>query len=199
MKAKIISVALLVSLVFFSGCASTSEHKGAAVGAGAGAAAGAIAGALSGHGATGAIVGGLIGALVGGAIGHYAYDKPKEREQTAKVYNYNPSQGPVLTIENAVVSPATASPGDLVDLKMTYAVLNPSKDAETKITEIREITHNGELVGKPEITVTRTDGTYNSTVPLRLPTNTPKGEYRVKTMIQSANAKDTKEVRFTVR
>jgi hypothetical protein len=62
MKWKIISVALVVSLVFFSGCATTSEeHKGAAVGAGAGAAAGAIAGALTGHGATGAIVGGVIG------------------------------------------------------------------------------------------------------------------------------------------
>jgi hypothetical protein len=199
LKTKIISVVLVVILVSLLGCASTEDHTGAAVGAGAGAAAGAIAGALTGHGATGAVVGGLIGALVGGAIGHYAYDKPKEREQTAKSYNYNPSQGPVLTIENAAVSPETVSPGDLVDLKMTYAVLNPSKDAETKITEVREITHNGELVGKPEITVTRTDGTYNSNVPLRLPTTAPKGQYRVMTTIQSANAKDTKEMRFTVR
>ena len=103
-----------------------------------------------------------------------------------------------LPPKDIVASPKTVKPGDLVDLRMTYAVLNPSKNADTKITEIREITHNGELVGKPEVTVSRTDGTYNSTVPLRLPANAPKGEYKVKTTIQSANAKDTREMRFTV-
>ena len=199
MKFKIVSAVLVCSLVLFVGCAGVEEHRGAAVGAGAGAAAGAIAGALTGHGATGAVIGGLIGGLVGGAIGHYAYDKPREREQTAKVYNYNPAQGPVLTIESATSSPQTVRPGDLVDLKMTYAVLNPSQGSETKITEIREIRHNGELVGKPEITVTRTDGTYNSNIPLRLPTNAPKGEYTVMMMVQSANAKDTREMKFSVK
>jgi len=199
MRFKIISVVLIVSVTSFFGCSTLSEHKGATVGAGAGAAAGAIAGGLSGHGTTGVVIGALIGGLVGGAIGHYAYDKTREREQTAKVYNYNPAQGPVLTIENAVASPQTVKPGDLVDLRLTYAVLNPSKGAETKITEAREITHNGQLFGKPEITVSRTDGTYNSNVPLRLPANAAKGEYKVQTTIQSANAKDTREMRFTVR
>jgi hypothetical protein len=199
MKVKIISVVLVFSFVLFAGCSQVMEqHSGAAVGAGAGAATGAVVGGIAGRNVTGVIIGGLIGGLVGGALGHYAYDKPKEREETAKVYNYNPSQGPVLTIENIVASPQTVKPGGLVDLRMTYAVLNPSKNADTKITEIREITHNGELVGKPEVTVSRTDGTYNSTVPLRLPANAPKWEYKVKTTIQSANAKDTREMRFTV-
>ncbi|MCG6535944.1 MAG: glycine zipper domain-containing protein [Syntrophales bacterium LBB04] len=200
MNSRIVSVILVFSLVLFVSCSQImEEHSGAAVGAGAGAATGAVVGAIAGRNVTGAIVGGLIGGLVGGAVGHYAYDKPKEREQTAKVYNYNPSQGPVLTIENAVASPQTVNPGDLVDLKLTYAVLNPVQNAETKITEIREIRHRDELVGKPEVTVTRTDGTYNSSVPLRLPANASKGDYRVITTVQSASAKDTKEMRFTVR
>jgi len=46
---------------------------------------GAVVGGIAGRNVTGVIVGSLIGGLVGGALGHYAYDKPREREQTAKV------------------------------------------------------------------------------------------------------------------
>jgi hypothetical protein len=174
------------------------EHRGAAVGAGAGAATGAVAGAVIGKGAGAVIAGGLIGALVGGMVGTYAYDMPRTREQTAKTYNYRASQGTILTIETASVSPQVAYPGDVVNLNMTYAVLNPSPNAEINITEIREITHHNELVGNPEVRVVRTDGTYNSTIPLRLPPNAAKGTYKVRTMVQSSNAKDTREMHFTV-
>ncbi len=199
MKLKKVSTGLVLLLLFSAACSSImEEHRGAAVGAGAGAATGAIVGGVAGRNVTGVVLGSLIGGLVGGALGHYAYDMPRQREDTARVYQYNPSQGPVLTIENAAASPQAVRPGDLVDLKMTYAVLNPARNAETRITEIREITLNGELVGKPEITVTRPDGTFNSSVPLRLPATASKGVYRVRTSVQSANARDTREMRFTV-
>lgn len=201
MKARIISAVLCSTLILWlMGCETVmTEHKGAAVGAGAGAATGAVAGAVIGKGAGAAIIGGLIGGLIGGAIGHYAYDKPRTKEQTAKTYNYQPSQGTILTIENASTSPQIARPGDVVNLNMTYAVLNPSPNAETNITEIREITHNNQLVGNPEVRVVRTDGTYNSTIPLRLPPNAGKGDYKVRTIVQSSNAKDTREIHFTVK
>lgn len=81
---------------------------------------------------------------------------------------------------------------------MTYAVLNPSPEARVAITETREITYRGELVGKPEVRVDRTDGTYTSTVPIRLPTTANEGTYRVRITIQSEDAKDTKELTFRV-
>jgi FtsP/CotA-like multicopper oxidase with cupredoxin domain len=201
MKTKIVSLIVCFAFVLASaGCSTVmEEHKGAAVGAGAGAAAGGIMGAIIGKGVGAVVVGSLIGALLGGAIGHFAYDQTRTKEQTAKTYNYKPSQGRVLTIENALASPATVRPGDTVDLKMTYAVLNPSENAKTKITEIREITYQGDLVGKPEVTVEQTDGTYTTTVPLRLPSNAAKGTYRVKMMVQSDSAKDTRETTFTVQ
>lgn len=200
MRSRIIaSVLVFVFILSFASCETVmTEHKGAAVGAGAGAATGAVAGALIGRGAGAVVVGGLIGGLLGGVVGNYAYDQPRNREQTAKAYNYNTSQGTVLTIENVSASPQTIRTGNLVDLKMTYAVLNPSANVQTNITEIREITHDGELVGKPEVRVTRGDGTYDSTVPLRLPSNAPKGQYKVTMTVQSDNAKDTRETRFTV-
>ena len=175
------------------------EHRGAAVGAGAGGAVGGIAGAVIGHGTGAVVAGALIGALVGGVVGHFAYDQQRTKEQTASTYKYNESKGTVLSIEKAFTSPPTVRPGEVVDLKVTYALITPSSSTKTKITEIREITYKGEMVGRPEVRVEHSDGTYTSTVPLRLPTSAGKGTYRVKTMVESQYAKDTRETTFTVQ
>ena len=199
-KQKLISSVVIITFItVLSGCQSIpQEHKGAATGAGVGAATGAVAGAVIGKSTKGAVIGALLGALVGGAIGHYAYDKKRTREETVRTYNYKESHGKVLTIEEASSSPQTVHPGDVVEMKMTYAVLNPSAEAKTSITEIREVTYSGELVGKPEVRVERGDGTYTSTVPIRLPSDAKKGVYKVRTIVQSENTKDTKEISFTV-
>jgi len=174
------------------------EHKGAAVGSGVGGAVGGVMGAIIGHGTGAVVVGALAGALLGGAIGHFEYDKEKSREQTAKNYNYKESQGTVLTIENLKATPVTVRPGETVDLKLTYALLHDSPDTKIPVTEIREITYKGELVGRPEVKVEHTDGTYTTTVPLRLPPEAQKGTYKVKAMVESQYAKDAREITFTV-
>jgi hypothetical protein len=179
------------------GCGTAlEEHKGATVGAATGAVAGAI---IGGSSTKGAVIGGLLGALVGGAIGHYAYDQRKSREDTANTYNYESSQGTLIAIEKSGAKPATVRSGDTVDLQVTYAVLTPSAGDQVTVTEIREITHNGELVGRPEVMVDRAGGTYVSSVPLRLPSDADKGTYRVKATIQSARAKDSREFSFQVQ
>ncbi|MFH1934934.1 MAG: glycine zipper domain-containing protein [Pseudomonadota bacterium] len=200
MKQRLISSVVIITFVtLLSGCQSIPQkHKGAATGAGVGAATGAVAGAVIGKSTKGAVIGALLGALVGGAIGHYAYDKKRTRDETVQTYNYKESHGKILTIEEASSSPQTVRPGDVVEMKMTYAVLNPSAEAKTSITEIREVTYSGELVGKPEVRVERGDGTYTSTVPIRLPSDAKKGVYKVRTIVQSENTKDTKEISFTV-
>ena len=203
MYRKIISVAvILMFLTGIFGCASIpEEHKGAATGAGIGAATGAIAGALLGSkGAKTemAVVGGLLGALAGGAIGHYAYDQKRTKEETAQKYNYKPSEGTLIRIEDVSVSPSVAKPGDRVDMKMTYAVLGVAAGKELEISEIREIRYQGELYGKPEIQVSRNDGTYSSSIPLTLPKDAKKGKYSVTMTVKGASASDSKEVSFQV-
>lgn len=200
MKHKIFSIFLIVAFVSaISSCQTVpEEHKGAAVGAGVGAATGAATGAVLGKSTKAAVIGGLIGALLGGAVGHYTYDKQKTREQTAQTYNYNASQGTILTIEEATFSPRSVRPGDVLEIKMTYAVLTPSPGTTIGVTEIREITHEGQLVGRPEVRVERSDGTFSSAVPIRLPTSAKKGLYRVKVMVEAGNVKDTKEMSFTI-
>lgn len=203
MKKKIIS---LVTIAIFGlvimGCGTVQEHKGAATGAGVGAATGAAAGAVLGKKGSKvetAIIGGLVGALVGGAIGHYAYDKKKTQQETAQKYDYKSAEGTMVRIEDVSAVPATVKPGDKVELGATYALLSPSADADIKITEIREIRHDGELVGRPEVIVTHKGGTYSSTVPLFLPQNAKTGTYRVLTTIQAPNAQDSRETTFIVR
>lgn len=187
--------ALLVLVASLTFCGTIpEEHKGATVGAGVGTAAGVLLGGDTG----GRIVGGLIGALVGGAIGHYAYDKPRSAPETARTYGYTPSQGTLVTIEKVGVTPEAVYPGNVVDMKATYAVLTPSESGSVDITEIRKITHNGELVGNPRVQVTRQAGTYTSTLSLRLPSDADKGTYLVTTTIQSPRTSDVRESRFTV-
>jgi len=198
-------VSLIVILTFFTGvfgCTTFGEeHKGAATGAGIGAATGAVAGALLGSkGAKTemAILGGLAGALAGGLIGHYAYDQKRTKDETAKQYNYNSAQGPLLRIEDVSAVPAAAKPGDTVEMKMTYALLGVGSGKEAAITETREIRYEGEMFGKPQINVSRADGTYVTRIPITLPNDAKKGKYSVISTVQSPYASDSKEVSFHV-
>lgn len=200
-------IAALLTLTAFlagaSGCVTVSEeHKGAATGAGLGGVTGAVAGAvLAGEGSRtkGALIGGLAGALIGGVIGNYTVDKKKTAQETTAKYDYNRSAGTVVRIETATTTPAVVSPGGTATLEATYAVMAPSNDTQVAITESREVTLNGELVGNPEVNVSHTAGTYHTSIPLILPADAKKGKYRVITTIRSAAGKDSRETSFTVQ
>jgi len=196
------AIALLTASVFLvvTSCASVpEEHKGAATGAGVGAATGAVLGAVIGRDVSGAVIGGLLGALVGGVIGHYYSDQKKTRNETASQYGYRSTQGNMLRLEEASVVPQTVSPGSTVEMKMTYAVLTPAETTEVRVIEKREIRHNGELVGNPEVTVTHKGGTYTSSIPLTLPADAKKGLYVVTNTVQSGTLSEQLQSAFTVR
>lgn len=203
MKNRVFALLVIVAFVFVSSCQTMptvpEEHKGAATGAGAGAAAGAVLGAVVGKDAKSAVIGGLIGALVGGVIGHYYYDQNRTGTATAQKYNYDPSKGPMLKIEDVSVSPQIATAGGNVELRMTYAVLTPSTGTQLELTEKREIRHNGALVGNPEVRVTRAAGTYTASVPLTLPVDAKKGLYIVTYTVKSDKVSDEMQSSFTVR
>jgi hypothetical protein len=155
---------------------------------------------LGAHGAKTemAILGGLAGALVGGAIGHYAVDQKRTAQETNSRYNYQSSTASVR-IEDASAYPDSANAGDKVDLRATYAVLGVSSGGDVEIVEKREITHAGQVVGNPEVRVTRSGGTYQSVVPLYLSSDARPGAYIVKTTIIAGNSSDSRETSFRVR
>ena len=204
MKLRLISLVTLIAFTLgVSGCATLSEeNSGAAGGAGIGAVTGALAGAvLAGEGSRtkGAIIGGLAGALIGGVIGNYTVDRKKTAAETATKYGYSPSAGTVVRIEAAQAAPAAVFSGDKVDLKITYAVLTPASNSQVDITESHEIRLNNELVGNPEVNVSRTAGTYTSTIPMFLPKDAKPGTYKVISTIKTVSGKDARETSFTVR
>ena len=195
-------LSVLITVAFISvqwGCATVEEHKGAATGAAVGAAAGAVGGAVLGKSKTeAAIIGGLLGALVGGAIGHYAYDVKRTRKETEERYSDRPPAETMIRIEDASAVPDTVKPGDKIELNVTYALLGASPESAIGVTEIREIRHESELVGRPEVKITRGGGTYTSNVPLYLPSGSKKGLYTVITTIETENAKDSRQTSFQV-
>jgi hypothetical protein len=203
MKSKHLVWFVITAFLFASSCATVpsvpEEQQGAAKGAAVGAAAGAVLGAVMGGDAKSAVLGGLIGGLVGGVIGHYYVDQKKTWADTAKKHNYDPSTGPFLKIEEASVVPQTVSPGDKLDMRMTYVVLTPKEEDRLDIIEKREIRINGEPVGSPEVRVSRKGGTYSSSIPLTLPASAQKGLYVVVSSIQSEKLSDTIQTAFTVR
>lgn len=204
MKMRIAAMFTLTAFILgTSGCMTVSEeHRGAATGAGLGGVTGAVAGAvIAGEGSRtkGALLGGLAGALLGGVIGNYTVDKKKTAQETSNKYAYEPSSGTVVRIETASAKPAAVHAGGTVNLETSYAVMSSSSENHIAITESREVTLNGELVGNPEVNVSHTPGTYTTSVPLILPTDAKKGKYRVITSIKTSAGKDSRESSFTVQ
>jgi hypothetical protein len=202
---KIVSLAAIAALVvpILSGCAAQNggmrEHQGAAIGAGTGAVGGAVVGGLLG-GRRGAVAGGLLGALAGGLVGNYHDQQEKNLADTRLAYTeYTPSRGTRLKIERVRATPASAAPGDTVEIKLTYAVLTPREDVMVPVRESREILFNGVKVGEASVDIEREGGTWRSVVPITLPENARPGNYRVVASVESRGVgKDVEEITFRV-
>ncbi len=202
-KAVCLGAALCLLAAALSGCAETGQtvrdNRSTAIGAGAGAVGGAIVGGLVG-GKRGAVVGGLLGALAGGVVGHYYDEQEKSLAQTNKDYGYSARQGTRLQIETVRVNPAALSPGETVNINVTYAVLVPAADQQVLVRETREILVNGTSVGRTSIDISREGGTWKSTVPVTLPANAALGDYRVVASVETkGGGRDVGETFFKVR
>lgn len=204
-KAVALSVIAVFMAVMTTGCATmqSQEHRGAVTGGAVGAVAGGVLGGVIGHEAgatgTGIILGALLGGLAGAAVGHYGYDQTRSEQQAQQQYNYNynQAQANLVRLESVKASPRSVRRGGTVDLMATYTVLGP-QGATMDVIETREIRRGGELQGKPQITVQRQGGTFESKVPLNLPSDAPKGTYVVATTVQSGGSSDTRESTFEV-
>lgn len=198
-----LGVALAFLSGFLQGCAGVDQtardNPKTTIGAGAGVLGGAVVGGIIG-GKRGALIGGLLGGLAGGAVGHYLDQQEKDRLQTSRDYRYSPAQGAQIRIETVRTNPTALSPGETVNINLTYAVLTPATDTQVLVRETREIFLNGDSVGKTSIEVSREGGTWKSTVPITLPANAAPGKYRVTASIDSRSAgTDRRETSFQVR
>jgi osmotically inducible lipoprotein OsmB len=198
----IASVLLLVGgMAFLNGCESIERAiKGnpkTAVGAGVGGAGGALIGGLA-SGGTGALVGGLAGVLAGGAIGHLLDRQERTRAATAEALAYTEEKGDVVRIEEVSLNPDLIRPGETVNVNVRYAIISKGGIEPVRVREIRHIYHQGYLVGNPVVEVERPDGTYWSTLPIKLPESATPGRYEVAVGVEMNGALDRWESKFTV-
>jgi len=204
MKSRVMAfAAALIILAGSAGCATQREAQYTTTGAGIGAITGAIIGAalgsLTGHAGQGAVIGSVFGGLAGASIGNNEYHQQRSEEAAAQYYAYNPQQAvrDLLRIEDASVSPRQAHPGDEITMSATYTILTPSRGSQL-VHEVREVRHNGKLIGRPQFTTRREGGTWVSSMPIRLPMDAEPGVYIVTTIVETDNAGDSRETDFRV-
>jgi uncharacterized protein YcfJ len=193
---------LLGAMALLNGCETLEraikDNPRTAVGAGAGGAGGAVIGGLAGA-TEGAVIGGLAGALAGGVIGNWLDRQERTRAATAETMAYNEQTGNVVRIEEVSLNPQSIRAGETVNVNVQYAIITPHGTVPVRIREIRQIYYQGELVGNPVVDVERLDGTYWSTLPIKLPASATPGRYEVVVGVEMNGTLDRWESRFTVR
>lgn len=204
MKSRVMAfAATLIILVGVLGCATEREAQytttGAGIGAITGAMIGAALGSLSGHAGQGAVIGSVFGGLAGASIGNNEYHLQRSEEAAAQQYAYNHRQSvrDLVRIEDASVNPRQANAGDEIVMSATFTILTPSRGTQF-VHEVREVRHNGKLIGRPHFTSRRAGGTWVSSMPLKLPLDAEPGTYTVTTIVETDNAGDTRETDFKV-
>jgi outer membrane lipoprotein SlyB len=192
---------LVGGVALLSGCEAIEraikDNPKTAVGAGAGGAGGALIGGLA-SGGTAVVVGGLAGVLAGGVIGHLLDRQERTRAATAEMVAYTEEKGNLIRIEEVGINPQSIRPGETVNVNVQYAIVTPSGTERAHIREIRHIYYQGDLVGNPVVEVERPDGTYWSTLPIKLPESATPGRYEVVVGVEMNGALDRWESRFLV-
>ena len=219
MKTEAVVVAVILG-IGAAGCETASrtgdvatetvrQHPGTAVGAGAGAAGGAVIGGVAG-GSKGAIVGGLLGALAGGVIGNYIERRDDGAAGTStsgtapsstsaqSTTSASPNGDLGIRMDQVQTVPTVVPPGGTVNLGATYTVFGPSGQT-IDVREIREVRHQGELVANPTAEVSRTRGTYTTSLPITLPATAARGSYEVTTTVAMGDRQASQTSTFRVQ
>ncbi len=194
MSRKILAVAVtFLLLASVAGCMTESGYYSPERSAGAGALGGAATGAW-----VGAAAGGVLGAVGGYLYAEHRNSEIRSSQMAAQAYNY-PGQGNVVAIDRADVSPASARPGQTVNLGITYTILTPG-NAPTTVTLVREVRFGGNVLGQPyQEQVTNNNGTFSDSVQYGLPKDAARGNYSVVSRVLAPFGSSEKVAYFTVQ
>jgi uncharacterized protein YcfJ len=173
------------------------DNPKTAAGAGVGGAGGALIGGLA-SGGTGAVIGGLAGVLTGGVIGNLLDRQQRTRAATAETMAYTEEKGNLVRIEEVSLNPQSMRPGETVNVDVRYAIITQRDTEPVRVREIRHIYYQGDLVGNLVVVIARPNGTYSSTLPIKLPETATPGRYDVVVGVEMNGALDRWETRFTI-
>jgi hypothetical protein len=194
---KLLSCAMVLSVAALGvvGCQTYGESAG--LGGALGAGAGAIIGNQSGHALEGALIGGALGAVTGLIVHDIKVKRARTQAETAQVYNYQPTQGEMLTLERTEVLPPSVRPGEEIAATIQYALLGTGPG--TQVGEQRTLMQGDRTVADISTqNFTRQDGTWVSTLPFRLPGNLQPGQYSIVTTVRTSRSAISGRANFTV-
>lgn len=190
----------LAVLVAAGGCATADQNNqlaGTLIGAGTGA----LIGGLTGGG-KGAAIGAVSGAAVGWAsvaLVQYHARRTSSAAEESQAYGYDPSQGPVVKVQNATVAPDRVRAGDRIDLAMDYAVLAPKNTPQVQVKEVWELWKDGKLVsGMPPKSMQREPGGWETRASINVPKNATPGTYVVRHRVETGGSYDGRETSFVL-
>ncbi len=191
--------AIALVMVAALGAAGCQTYGGtAATGAGAGALAGGIIGHQRGRAGEGALIGAALGGLTGLVVHDIRVQRARGREETVQEYNYQPAQGEMLQFENARVMPSRPRPGTMADAEIQYALLGTQGNG-AQVTESRVLRRGNQTIAElSNNTFTRSDGTWVSTMPFRVPENLEPGEYTIYQTVRTSQSQISGNATFTI-
>lgn len=159
----------------------------ALVGALIGAALGAATASVTGRDAwEGAAAGALAGALTGFAVGKRQDRLFADRDHAVLQARYDSSQGYVARVEEVLVNPPQAKPGETATLYVRYLVIGPNENEPIKVTMFRGLKYGEDYIFGTEpnqFVVPRGGGIVEATIPVTLPAKAPTGTYGVEALI----------------
>ncbi len=196
---KAMAVVLCISVLglFWSCAEMDNTQTGALIGAAAG---GLLGAKLSKeHPEMGAAIGAAAGALAGAIIGNYLDKKLKSAQDTAKTYQYTPSQGTMVNVENVRMEPSVIKPGQKAKLVINYAMLNSDPNQTIPVMETRQIMSDGKSLKKiGPMSKNRNAGTYVTEQEVTFPQNIPTSMYTLNGTVEAAGKSSSKLATFRV-
>ena len=189
-------VFLLSIAIVASGCQTYGESG--AAGAAAGAGTGAIIGHQSGHQGEGAVIGAVLGGLLGLIVHSERTRKTRDAATTAQAYPVDSQEGEHLQFEDAQVYPSSVKRGNLAEATIQYALLGvPTLGVD--VAESRTLKSGDQVLAELSTHhFTRTNGTWVSTLPFRIPQSIEPGEYTIVQSVQTAQSRISSNTRFIV-
>lgn len=129
----------------------------------------------------------------------YQEEKQMTREEAVARYNYCPTGGCIIRIEDVQISPTTARPGYTLSLTTTYTLLTAT-DTPIPVSLTREIFYQGKSLGQTKLLSTRNlNGTWTQRIYFPVARDATPGFYTLVTRISTGYGSDEKSVEFTVR
>jgi hypothetical protein len=138
-----------------------------------------------------------VASLASVAVGQYRAQQTRSAEEEAQAIGYKKSQGRVLKVRRASVTPFYANAGKPLSFEMEYALLCPEQELD--VSEEWEILKDGKKLTRtvPQ-TESRRSGGWRVRASISLPREAKPGTYVVRSSVRAGDLADSRETRFRV-